>query len=184
MSISEELAISIPLTELPETASQPPSWFRTCSSMLHHVHVGILLGVYASLIELLQLKYQSKKESVFETHTCFMSISMAAIIIFAPTYWILYHINNKNSNTTTRLSSPSLPHMILVSLAFFSIILAILSLVFVLLLPQNLMWIGYLATCLLIIAILAYTSIDKVISLGRNTHMEISNLVNYIRNKL
>lgn len=155
--------------------------FHTCSSMLQHVYVGIFLAVYASLIGLLQLKYQSKKESAFETHTFSMIMSVAAVFIFAPTYWILYHTNdNSNSN---QLSSPSFHHIILVSVAFFSIVFALLSLVFVLLLPPNLMWIGYLATCLLVIAVIAYNSIDNVTSLGENIHLAISKLLDYIRNK-
>ncbi|CAH1424781.1 unnamed protein product [Lactuca virosa] len=174
-----EIAISIDPNILPEPF-QRPTWLRICSRMLHHVHVERLLVLYTSLIGLVQLKFQSTQESAFETHCFFMFMSLAAVIIFVLSYWILDY----TSYTNQLYNYPIILQKILVIVALFTIILAPLSLVLVLLVPPTLMWIGYSIVCLIVIAIIAYNSIHHVTSLGQNMHAAMWKLFNYIKDKI
>ena len=136
--------------------------------------------VYASLIGLLQLKFQSTKESAFETHGFFMNMSVVAILMFALSYWILDY-TSENSSMNRLTSSPTVTLMILVIVALFSVFLAPFSLVLVLFVPPNLMWIVYSSICVLVIAIIAYNSISihHRTSIGKLSKV----VINYIRDR-
>lgn len=130
------------------------------------------------------MKYQSQTEHPFETHIFSIYLSVASITIFLVTYSILGYYTDRYSDMG-RLSSPTVYFKILVSSALFSVIYALLSLVLVLVVPPNLMWILDSVIALLLIPIIAYKCIRLLISLGTYIHMNaIRKLVTYIRDIL
>ncbi|KAI3702294.1 hypothetical protein L6452_28027 [Arctium lappa] len=112
------------------------------------MHVGALIMMYPSLIALVQVKFQSEKQSPFETHGSFMIMSVVALITAICTSGILFYIRDHSQSSMGKHFS-LIHYMILKAVFCFSGILAPLSLVLTLFIPQNLNWIGYLIICTL-----------------------------------
>ncbi|KAL4580988.1 hypothetical protein LXL04_017194 [Taraxacum kok-saghyz] len=151
-----------------------PRRYCKFTRMLHPKHVGSLLTAYGSMIGFLQLR----SESVFETHSVFMNMSVVAITIFVLAYMMLVSIGEE-SNT----NQLSVNHKIVISIAVISVILAFLTLFFTIILRPKLMWIGLTVMGLIVIVITAYACIKHLKSIGKQILKAISKLVDYIKSK-
>lgn len=151
--------------------------FRECSEILYYVYVGTLLVTYTPLIGLIQVKFQNGNMSPFKTHSFFMIISVVALVMATLTLRILFYINSRFEN---ECSSP-IHHIILINIAWFSTLLAPLSLVLVLFIPTKLIWIGYSIVCALFLAIVACNFIGRIYLLGKLAYATTLKRISYFQ---
>lgn len=136
--------------------------YRDCSRMFYYVNCGILLSMYGPLIGLVQVKFQNNDESPFETHHLFMIMSVVAFSTSALFFRLLFY--------TTTTIPPPVYYMVVTSVILFLAILAPLSLVLVLFIPQRLIWIGYSVVCVLFLSVVTYNFIDYILLFGNRIY--------------
>lgn len=137
------------------------SWFYDYSRVLQHIYTGTFFAVYTALIGLIQVKFQNKANSAFETHISFIIMYVVALPLAIITSGILFYTNNPLEKSKINFTPI---HYTLLKIVFsFSTILAPLSLVSILFIPPQLNWIGYL----IIYAIFAVTVANNVLGYKR-----------------
>ena len=121
-----------------------------------------LFAMFPSLAQVGQLKFTNK--SPFETHTFFSNMGVVSYVIAIPTSVLFFAMANYIEDFTKECSSRIYYfYMILRCVFCFSVILAPLSFVLVLLIPNDrYYWIGYFNISLLFVVIVAHHVIDYI----------------------
>ncbi|KAI3801120.1 hypothetical protein L1987_29223 [Smallanthus sonchifolius] len=131
-----QIAISIDQTP-PQFPN--PAQFLNYPGILYLIYAATLLYMFPSMIALVDLKFQNNAHSVFESRSLFANMAVVAYIIAIPTSVALFCL--KASSNWERL--PPIYLRILKSVFYFSSLVAPLSFVLVLFLPQRFNLIGY-----------------------------------------
>ncbi|XP_022004987.1 uncharacterized protein LOC110903139 isoform X2 [Helianthus annuus] len=122
--------------------------------MLYLIYAATLVYMFPSMINLVELKFQNKERSVFETHGVFAYMAVVAYIISVPMSVALFCWRARFESL--KMKSLSLIYYnILQSLFYFSSILAPLSFVLVLFSFHGLDLIAYSLVFTLFLAIVA-----------------------------
>ncbi|KAJ9548097.1 hypothetical protein OSB04_020640 [Centaurea solstitialis] len=143
------------------TRSSPSGPFYNHSKIVKLVYTATLFIVYQPLIDLIQMKFQNKNYSAFDTHGPFMNMSVIALYMTALTSGLLFYINDHlQSFMKGRFSL--LVYVILEGGFYFSGILTPLSPTLVLLIPSDFSWIGYIIIGALFVIIVIYHWISYI----------------------
>ncbi|KAJ9547999.1 hypothetical protein OSB04_020542 [Centaurea solstitialis] len=118
------------------------SRFSAYSRILHLMYTGTLIIMYPPLIAFVQIKFQNENYSPFDTHGCFMIMSIVALPVATFTSGVLFHLNDPLQNSITKHLS-NIHYTILQTISSFSGILTPFSLIMVLFIPHNLNWVDF-----------------------------------------
>ncbi|KAL8236384.1 hypothetical protein R6Q59_017465 [Mikania micrantha] len=130
------------------------SRFHNHPGMLYLIYAATLLYMFPSLMALVELKYQNKPHSPFETHGFFANMAAVAYIIAIAMSVTLFCLKARLKRSNPEIESP-VYYRILRSAFYFSSLLAPLSLVLVLFFPHGFDFIGYSLVFTLFLVIVA-----------------------------
>ncbi|KAJ9547924.1 hypothetical protein OSB04_020467 [Centaurea solstitialis] len=105
--------------------------FSAYSRILHLMYTATLIIMYPPLIAFVQIKFQNENYSHFDTHGCFMIMSIVALPVATFTSGVLFYLNDPLQNSITKHLS-NIHYTILQTISSFSGILTPFSLIMVL----------------------------------------------------
>ncbi|KAJ9548094.1 hypothetical protein OSB04_020637 [Centaurea solstitialis] len=123
--------------------------FSAYSRIMHLMYTATLIIMYPPLIAFVQIKFQNENYSPFDTHGCFMIMSIVALPVATFTSGVLFYLNDPLQNSITKHLS-NIHYTILQTISSFSGILTPFSLIMVLFIPHNLNWVGFSVTFILL----------------------------------
>ncbi|KAL8191902.1 hypothetical protein R6Q57_028633 [Mikania cordata] len=144
LSRSGQITISIKPPDHEITPSLLHPQFHKHPGMLYLIYAATLLYMFPSLMALVELKYQNKPYSPFETHGFFANMAAVAYIIAIAMSVALFCLKARSERSNPEIESP-VYYRILQSVFYFSSLLAPLSLMLVLFFPHGFDFIGVLA---------------------------------------